>query len=366
MVAVRRVPKGQTVHAVSSDQIIAAAFAATEVRHPKIAAVLDAVDEPGEVAIVAEYVEGELLRSLQRRAGLRNEPIPDRIALRIGLDLAQAMEQARVLWTNVVQSARSEHAGSTAPHGGVAPDSILVAIYGELLILDLGVAAVLRTDRNLVAHPDVAGHCAPEQLDPAGHIDERSDVFSIAVIIWELLANLPLFGSPTWTRFVPHDGENPADSHAAAVIRRRVVEAPIARLDALVRANERVAKPIADVIAKGLSRKPSDRFSSLGEFRQALEALGAPLFATADEIRTWLSSVAGTSIQARQAALASIAGRSPEAHPFTDQAAPTLPPPIPAAAVQAVELRTADATSSTPPESSSAPESKAPKIKPAG
>jgi serine/threonine-protein kinase len=212
-------------------------------------------------------------------------------------------------------------------HGGLAADSLLIAGFGEPMLLDLGTSAMARRHPLIANHPDVLPYCAPEQLIGA-RADERSDVFTIGVILWEMLANRALFGSPTWTRFSPaaEDAGPPAESSRAAAIRRKVLDATIARLDALVRVGDRIPTPVASVIARALERDPGARYPTVADLGTALRELGAESFAHPSEVSGFLHTIAGTSLEARAAALSAITG-GPEAHPTgVDPTRPTVAP----------------------------------------
>ena len=74
MVAVRRVPR-EMLSEEEAHRLGEAVFAAMEVRHPKVAAVLDLVMDATEVAVASEYVEGETLRSLMAEFAARRSGV---------------------------------------------------------------------------------------------------------------------------------------------------------------------------------------------------------------------------------------------------------------------------------------------------
>lgn len=245
------------------------------------------------------------------------------------MDLAEAVMGARAAWDLALQAtaARDDPALSRAVLGGLCADNVLVTSYGEGIILDVGLWGTARRHPALAHHPDAMSHAAPEQLTKASPVDERSDVFSIGVMVWEMLANRPLFAAPNWSRFsISPDDPTPVwQLPQSEALRRKVLEAPIARLDAVVRAGARVDGRAAGLVARALMRDPAERYASLEEMKQAFEGYGT--LATQDEVAGVVRELAATSIEARRAALANLLGQSTVApEERLDSARPTLPP----------------------------------------
>jgi serine/threonine protein kinase len=322
IVALRRVGKGPLLDDAALARTATAAFAAMDARHPRIVAVLDVVLTKTELGIVTEYVEGELLSSLQRRAGLGNKPFELSVALRLVLDAVHAAIAARDAFR---AATAAEPSLRNAVHGGLSPDSLLVASYGEVLLLDVGITGVVLGRPETQEQAAVLAYRAPEQI-LTGVADERADVFTLGTLLWELALNRPLFGSPKWPRWTaPHDGESPSSDEAART-RRKVLDMPVPRLDAVVRAGARVPRDVAAIAARALERDPDRRFPSLEALRSALEALGSERFAPPEAVTETLLSLAGTSLEARRHALSMVTGRQLHDGAPIDSLRPTLPP----------------------------------------
>ncbi len=328
VVLLRRLAKPLPLDTVTFRRAAIAAFAAREVRDPRLLAVLDVVVGDSELGVVSEYVEGELLRSLQKRCGLGNRPFDLRVALRLGLDVTLAAIAAKQGFLHA--NGAGDAAGSV--HGGLLPDSILVASYGESALLDVGASSAALSRHDLAQRADVIGYRAPEQI-LMGAADERSDVFTVGVLLWELCANRPLFGSPRWARLSsvppPPGNDESAGVQEAARARRKVLEMPIPRLDAVVRAGAPVPKDVAAVIAHALERDPGKRTPSLEALGQALEELGSKRFAPTEEVGAWVKSVASTSLEARRVALAAVTGQPSRPPTSRDATSRTTMPPAP-------------------------------------
>ncbi|MEO8521989.1 MAG: serine/threonine-protein kinase [Acidobacteriota bacterium] len=222
------------------NSVVREARAAARISHPHVAAIYDVVEHDGRPFIVMEYVPGETLAALLKRGALA----PAR-AVAIGREIAEALTAA--------------HASGVV-HRDLKPANIQVTPRGGIKILDFGIATALaslattRTSAGASAPPDVmAGtppYMSPEQR-LGGDVDERSDLYSLAVILFEMT---------TGRRPFPSGG---GLSAYAASMRR----AP--RADDV---EPRVPRALADVIERGLASNPSSRFQSAGEMAAALGA----------------------------------------------------------------------------------------------
>jgi hypothetical protein len=111
--------------------------------------------------------------------------------------------------------------------------------------------------------PKWASYRAPEALRAGALVDERAEVFSVGVLLWEMLRNRPLFGG---ARF--------------EAVERSVAQGSIGRADSLrPQRGEAVERKLGDAVARALERDPQARFASLGEM--------------ADGLRTATDSIAG-------------------------------------------------------------------------
>ncbi len=299
IVCVRRVRVGSERHEVSS-RLTEAALAAMEVRHPNILAVLDVALIGQELCVVSEFVEGESLHSLQRLAFARRAALAPAMALRIAVDVLSALRAARSMW----QERSSSPGGSFAqcPHGGLSPDSILVAGYGDVMLVDLGVSGAAAEFKEFVQHPDLLPYRAPELVD-GSPADERADVFSIGVLVWELLTNQGLFGSVTRppTRLGPFvDTPDAATRAEIDEIRSKLATYSVPRLDAAGRQGIRVSAQIADIVERALDRDPEKRFQTLADMQSALTALPRDAVAAPEQLSLAMERLARSSSEERR------------------------------------------------------------------
>src|SRR5262249_25385001 len=157
------------------ERLTNAGFAAMELRHPRIAAVLDVVVAPAEIAIVSEHVDALIAQALVRPQQGKRISVPVGVACRIALDLLEAVDGVRGPWAELCPSPDSEEDRllQACVHGGMMPDGLLVAGFGEAMLLETGLAGVALTIPEILDHPDVIAYRAPEQLEPGRVVDER-------------------------------------------------------------------------------------------------------------------------------------------------------------------------------------------------
>src|SRR6266545_4051549 len=140
-------------------------------QHPNIVGILDTFEQAGRYAIVMEYVPGGSLRALLEQA--RRLPL-DRV-LAIGLELADALS-------------RAHHLGVV--HRDLKPENVLLAADGTPRLTDFGMARLERDDARLTQSGTLFG--SPAYMSPEAirgeELDARSDVWSLGVLLYELLA----------------------------------------------------------------------------------------------------------------------------------------------------------------------------------
>jgi serine/threonine protein kinase len=163
------------------ERFVVEAHAAGRFSHPGIVTIFDVREEP-EPYLVMEYVEGQ---SLQQLMGRDNRPLPLSTTLRLIQEVAEALHYA--------------HAQGVV-HRDIKPANILVTTDGHPKIADFGIAKLNQAE--LTMPGQVLGSpafMAPEQLTEEG-VDSRSDLFSLGVILYNLLTGYrPFQGNSTTT-----------------------------------------------------------------------------------------------------------------------------------------------------------------------
>jgi serine/threonine-protein kinase len=162
---------------------------AVRIRHANVVQVLDVGDDPLGVYLVMDYIEGDTLAGISRRAVKEGAPLPPAVAMRILLDALAGLHAAHEL------VAEDGHPLQLV-HRDFSPQNILVGIDGVGRLADFGIAkAVSRissTQTGLIKGK--IAYMAPEQA--RGHrVDRRCDVWAAGVLAWEILAGRRLYGA---------------------------------------------------------------------------------------------------------------------------------------------------------------------------
>jgi eukaryotic-like serine/threonine-protein kinase len=207
--------------------------------HPHILTLIDSGENDGFVWYVLPYVRGESLRDkLSREKQLSIEE-----AVRIATQVASALDYAH------------RHG---VIHRDIKPENILLH-EGEAMVADFGIALAVReaggerlTETGLsLGTPD---YMSPEQATGGRELDARSDVYSLAAVLYEMLAGEP-----------PHTGPS-----VQAVIAKLLTERPT-RIRTV---RDSVPEAIDTAVAKALAKVPADRFAGVAAFATALVGRG--------------------------------------------------------------------------------------------
>jgi serine/threonine-protein kinase len=257
----------KTLHArLAGDPLFAEMFS-SEARisrllsHPAIVRVLDHGEVHGVPYLAMERIDGCDLSAMWRALppGTR---LPIEVALAIGILMCRAVGHAHDF---------RDRRGRPRPivHGDLSPSNLMIRRDGGVTLIDFGVAQmdarVARGRAHLVIGK--SGYLAPELLDD-GMTCPRTDVFSLGVVLHELLVGRRLFV---------------ADCDRETL--RRVAELPVPPPS---RANPRVSAKLDEIVLRALSREPGRRFTSANRLADALQALAAPRPATRREVAAFI------------------------------------------------------------------------------
>lgn len=203
---------------------------AASVAHPNVVTVFDEGRDGDETYMVMEYVRGRTLRDVVAARG----PLPSHEAARIVSQIAAALDAAH-------------EAGVI--HCDVKPANVILDDHGTAKLADFGIARAARGPREheLIG---TARYIAPERV--AGEAPtERSDVYSLGLVAYELLAGRP-----------PHGELSTED-----LLRERL-NAPVPGLRS---ARVGVSDAVDRVVRRALARDPRDRYSRAGYFAADLD-----------------------------------------------------------------------------------------------
>ena len=257
--------------------------------HPHILTLIDSGTAEGFLYYVMPFVRGESLRERLKRE--------QQLALDDALDI-----------TRQITSALDYAHRQGIVHRDIKPENILLH-EGEAVLADFGIAvAVKEAGGNRLTESGVSlgtpQYMSPEQATGDRPLDARSDVYSVAAVLYEMLAGEP-----------PHTGAS-----VQAVIAKLLTERPT-RLRVI---RDTVPEGIDAAVAKALAKLPADRFASAGDFARALTTPGVPRRLSAPS-RRWVPFVIGGGIAAAAAiAAALILARQPARPPLPDRVQLTL------------------------------------------
>lgn len=219
---------------------------AARIRHMNVVPTLDISDSPGDgYFLVMEYIEGDHLGALLGRAAKKGERLPQPFVCRVLLDALQGLAAAHRL--------TGENGNDLKlVHRDVSPHNILVGTDGIARLTDFGVAKadVRMASTRAGQFKGKLSYMAPEQAS-SSETDQRSDLFSVGIILWESLTGRRLFKG---------------DSNAATLnklLNDDVV--PPSRLWANLEQYD-------EIVMKALNRDPEERFQTADEFAEALDA----------------------------------------------------------------------------------------------
>jgi serine/threonine-protein kinase len=220
------------------------AQAAARLNHPNLVQVYDTGSDDGVQYIVMEYVDAKTLAEYMAGGG---RIMPDR-----AIELTEAVCDALAV----------AHAQGVI-HRDVKPANIMVTRDGQVKVTDFGIARVTtnETVQQTAAVLGTASYLSPEQAQ-GGHIDQRSDLYSLGCVLYEMLTGRP-----------PFTADSPV-----AVASKHVLEQPIPPS----RLNADVSPALDAVVMRALAKNPDNRYQSAEEMKEDLERVrrGLPVMAT--------------------------------------------------------------------------------------
>lgn len=222
------------------------AKAAARLSHPNVVAVFDQGSYDGLVFLVMEYVPGHTLRDVIRTYGV--------------------LEPARALGVvdQVLLALTAAHAAGFV-HRDIKPENVLITERGVAKVADFGLARAITgsvptgSTQGLII--GTVAYLSPEQVE-AGVVDQRSDVYSCGVMLFELLT-----------------GEVPFTAESSLAVAYRHVNDVVPAPSSIVKD---VPEYVDELVLTATAKDPADRFADAWQFEQALVAaqnriIGEPL-----------------------------------------------------------------------------------------
>jgi hypothetical protein len=276
LVAVKRPHRHLTNDKTFLTMLVDEARLASSIRHPNVVRVRELGFDGGVPFIVMDYIEGASLAELRRELSSIGRTLDARVAVRIVLDALSGLHAAHDLRDD---TGRPLH----IIHRDVSPHNVLIGCDGRAHLTDFGIAKAedrLQTTRTHEVKGKLA-YLAPERVDKRRLCTVQSDVFSMAVVLWECFAGRRLFRA-----------EEPAS------VLQEVMSAPIPRLSQI---GAQVPPAVERVVACALSRDLDTRYPTALAFAQALErAAGPEQVGPHAEVARLMEAIFGTRMALRQ------------------------------------------------------------------
>ncbi|MEA2498299.1 MAG: eukaryotic-like serine/threonine-protein kinase, partial [Actinomycetota bacterium] len=233
------------------ERFLKEALAAAHLSHPGIAQIYDTGSDDSDGAeqhfIVLEYCDGGSVENLTE----------DEAPLAPGRVTAIAA---------VVCDALSYAHSNGVVHGDLRPANILLTADGGVKVTDFGIARAALASRDVSTTGTILGsvrYLSPEQVD-GREVDERSDLYSLGVVVYELLVGRPPFAD--------------APDIASALENLRQTPPPLRSI------RGGIPRALDAAVIKALSRDPNDRFSSAQEMQDALSRAALPEAAASTQV----------------------------------------------------------------------------------
>lgn len=212
------------------------AQAAASLTHPNVVSVFD-VGRHGKLHyIVMECIEGITLKEYMTRKGI--------------LSINEAVD-----FTGQIASALEHAHAKGIIHRDIKPHNIIITNDGVLKVTDFGLARAVSSSTNVAGSSSAIGsvhYASPEQAR-GGFTDERSDIYSLGVVMYEM-----------FTGSLPFDGETPV-----AVAMKHLQEAP----QPPSHRNGQISAELEAVILKAMAKDVRERYATVEELLLALQAL---------------------------------------------------------------------------------------------
>jgi serine/threonine protein kinase len=204
-----------------------------KLHHPNIVTLYDFAEYDGTPYLVMQYIDGKTLKDI-----LREQRLSTRQIMNIVRPVSEALAFA--------------HARGIL-HRDVKPSNILIDNEGHVYLTDFGLARVAQSSETTMSHDMMVGspqYASPEQAK-SEPIDERTDEYSLGVVMFEMFTGQPPFkGETPYGTMMAHINNNPPAPRSL---------------------NPRIPPAVEQVLLKTLAKNPQDRYPNIFAMMQALE-----------------------------------------------------------------------------------------------
>lgn len=231
-VALKIVPDSRRHDAQFVERFRREARIAARLRHPRIVSVHDVGTLGGFPYFSMDYIEGSTLRSLVSRRG----PLPAEDAISVVVEICRAVGHAH---------------SKGVIHRDLKPENVMIDTEGDVFVMDFGLARAVE-EPGMTQSGVIMGtpfYMSPEQLS-GEKLDERSDVYSIGLILYQCLTNQDLFA---------------ADGITAVITKHSTL-----RIDQLLESSSLLPRNLQDVVVSMLEEDRNMRTRSVKEVLERL------------------------------------------------------------------------------------------------
>jgi len=254
IVAIKLMSEAQLLSDEMRSRFYREAQAAGNLKHPNIITIYDLSEEKNIPYIVMEYLEGKDLKQLLKR---RQELSRD-ACLKIAVQVSSGLSFAH-------------HHGVI--HRDIKPANIRVLEDGQVKILDFGIARVAESEMTRTGHlVGTPGYMSPEQLS-GKKVDERTDAWSLGVILYEMLAGRRPFEP---------DKESSGSLALLAGLTYMILNEEPPSFESL---GVKVDEELNSIVFRALSKAPESRYADVAELGRDLKTYASGDAATF-ELRT--------------------------------------------------------------------------------
>ena len=226
------------------DMFVGEAKITAPLQHANLVSIHEFDQVDGQYYLAMEYVHGRDLQKVMARANKMDRCIPQSLVLFVVAEICKALRYA--------YNAKDPFGKKMKIiHRDVSPSNILVSYDGEVKVTDFGVAkAASSGDSSSGVLKGKLGYMSPEQV-LGRELDQRSDIFSLGIILFECLTLKRLFLGRT-------------DLQTLINVRDADLERRLAR-------HPEIEEPVADILRKVLEKKPENRYKQAGNLLSAIE-----------------------------------------------------------------------------------------------
>ncbi|PIE79804.1 MAG: hypothetical protein CSA11_10515 [Chloroflexi bacterium] len=216
------------------------ATAVAQLRHQNIVRVFDFKRGQGLYYIVLEYIPGETLASKLEALNAANMNLPLTESVRIAINLCDAVDyahQRRVI------------------HRDIKPHNIMINLLGEPILMDFGITKLAGRDIKSLADKGALGsalYMAPEQAKGEA-IDFRADIYSLGIVLFEMLSGQPPFQAPTTN----------------GILQKQIS----IKLPDLYQINPNIPQALISVVERATEKQRDSRYQSAADMTTALQRI---------------------------------------------------------------------------------------------